>query len=213
MAHSGIFWYNENMTATNTQSTTTNTSTLAPKNVGGKSELMDAGKILSELLQIKKGDMVGDLGAGGGLFLLQAARLVGDQGQVYAVDVVKNILSELDSKARLSGLNNIKTVWSNLEIIGATKINSETLDSAILVNILYQSEKHFEIMSEATRLLKVNGKLLIIDWAENDLSFGPAKERLAKPEELMNIASQLNLELLQQFKAGPYHFGLIFVKK
>lgn len=184
-----------------------------PKSVGGKSELMDAGKILTDFLQLKKGDLVGDLGAGGGLFLLQAARLVGDQGQVYAVDVVKNILSELESKARISGLNNIKTIWSNLEIIGATKINSESLDSAILVNVLYQSQKHFEILSEATRLLKTGGKLLIIDWADNNLYFGLAKERLAQADELVDIATQLNLELTQQFKAGPYHFGLIFVKK
>jgi arsenite methyltransferase len=196
-----------------TQITPSNNSALTTPNVGGKSELMDAGKILSELLQVKKGDMVGDLGAGGGLFLMQAARLVGDQGQVYAVDVVKNILSELESKARLSGLNNIKTVWSNLELIGATKINSESLDSAILVNVLYQSEKHFEIMSEATRLLKKGAKLLVIDWADNDLSFGPSKERLAKPEEIMSLASQMDLDLVQQFKAGPYHFGLIFSKK
>lgn len=202
------------MTEKNIQSMPSAT-TLTPlkQNVGGKSELMDAGKILTELLQIKKGDMVGDLGAGGGLFLLQAARLVGDQGQVYAVDVVKNILSELESKARLSGLNNIKTVWSNLELIGATKINSESLDSAILVNVLYQSQKHFEIMSESTRLLKKGAKLLVIDWADNDLSFGPAKERLAKPENVISLASQMDLELAQQFKAGPYHFGLIFIKK
>ncbi len=195
---------------TQTPSTKQNFS---PKNVGGKSELMDAGKILTDFLQLKKGDMVGDLGAGGGLFLLQAARLVGDQGQVYAVDVVKNILSELESKARISGLNNIKTVWSNLEIIGATKINNQSLDAAILVNVLYQSQKHFEILSEATRLLKAGAKLLVIDWADNDLSFGPAKERLAQPNKIIDIANQLSLELVQQFKAGPYHFGLIFIKK
>jgi len=201
------------MNNTNTKNSDPITSTLAPQNIGGKSEMMDAGKILTELLQVKKGDMVADLGAGGGLFLMQAARLVGDQGQVYAVDVVKNILSELDSKARLSGLNNIKTIWSNLELIGATKINSATLDSAILVNVLHQSQKRLEILSEAVRLLKNGGKLLVIDWANNDLSFGPPKNMLAEPSEISDLATQINLELAQQFKAGPYHFGLIFVKK
>jgi len=201
------------MNNTNTKNSDPITSTLAPQNIGGKSEMMDAGKILTELLQVKKGDMVADLGAGGGLFLMQAARLVGDQGQVYAVDVVKNILSELDSKARLSGLNNIKTIWSNLELIGATKINSATLDSAILVNVLHQSQKRLEILSEAVRLLKNGGKLLVIDWANNDLSFGPPKNMLAEPNEISDLATQINLELAQQFKAGPYHFGLIFIKK
>jgi ubiquinone/menaquinone biosynthesis C-methylase UbiE len=200
------------MNETNIASTVS-TSVLPQQNIGGKSEFLDAGKILSEILQVKKGDMVGDLGAGGGLFLMQIARLVGDQGQVYAVDVVKNILSELESKARLSGLNNIKTIWSNLEVVGAAKIKNDSLDSAILVNVLFQSQKHYEILAEATRLLKNGGKLLIIDWENNNLSFGPPKDRLIDLNQVIGLASELNLELAQQFKAGPYHFGLIFTKK
>lgn len=196
-----------------------NTITVAPttdtatQNVGGKSEFMDAGKILTEIVQLKKGDLVGDLGAGGGMFLMQAARLVGDQGQVYAVDIVKNILSELDSKARMSGLNNIKTVWSNLEVVGAAKINDESLDLTILVNVLHQSSKQLDIITEATRLLKKGGKLLIIDWGNNNLSFGPSKEKLSDPNQIIGFAEEVDLALSQQFKAGPYHFGLLFIKK
>jgi ubiquinone/menaquinone biosynthesis C-methylase UbiE len=189
------------------------TTAIATQNVGGKSEFMDAGKILMEIVQLKKGDLVGDLGAGGGMFLMQAARLVGDQGQVYAVDIVKNILSELDSKARMSGLNNIKTVWSNLEVVGAAKINNESLDLSILVNVLHQSSKQLAIITEATRLLKKGGKLLIIDWGNNNLSFGPAKEKLADPNQIIGFAEEVDLVLGQQFKAGPYHFGLLFIKK
>ncbi len=179
----------------------------------GRSELLDAGQILRDILKLKKGDMVGDLGAGGGLFLLESARLVGDQGQVYAVDVVKNILSEIDSKARLNGLNNIKTIWSNLEIVGATKINEGTLDSTILVNILFQSQKQYEIIAEATRLLKPGGKLLVVDWTNNDLGVGPPNDRLVDKDKIISFAQQLDLVLVQEFKAGKYHFGLLFAKK
>ncbi|MFA5127019.1 MAG: class I SAM-dependent methyltransferase [Patescibacteria group bacterium] len=179
----------------------------------GRSELLDAGQILREIVKLKVGDMVGDLGAGGGLFLLEAARLVGDQGQVYAVDVVKNILSEIESKARLNGLNNIKTIWSNLEIVGATKINEGTLDANILVNVLFQSQKHYEILAEATRLLKPGGKLLIVDWANNDLGVGPPNNRIVDQNQVKNLAQQLDLVLAQEFKAGKYHFGLLFAKK
>lgn len=179
----------------------------------GRSELLDAGQILKDILQLKRGEMVGDLGAGGGLFLLEAARLVGDVGQVYAVDVVKNILSEIESKARLAGINNIKTIWSNLEIVGATKINEASLDANILVNVLYQSKKHYEILAESARLLKSNGRLLIVDWAHNDLSFGPPPELIVEPAKIIQLCQQLDLNLVKEFKAGRYHFGLLFSKK
>lgn len=190
-----------------------NTNINPNQKASGRSELLDAGEILKDILQLKRGEMVGDLGAGGGLFLLESARLVGDVGQVYAVDVVKNILSEIESKARLSGLNNIKTIWSNLEIVGATKINEASLDANILVNVLYQSKKHYEILAEAARLLKSGGRLLIVDWAKNELSFGPPPEMIIEPQKIIEICKQLDLNLVKEFKAGRYHFGLLLTKK
>lgn len=178
----------------------------------GKSELLDAGKILKEILGMQIGDVVADLGAGGGMFSIAAARTVGDQGQVYAVDIIKSSLSEIESKARMSGLYNLKTIWSNLEIVGATKIKEASLDYALVVNVLFQSQKKYEIIAEATRLLKPAGKLLIIDWSDTAPGFAPPAEMQVNKEELLKISEQLGLNLLEDFRAGNYHFGLIYMK-
>jgi SAM-dependent methyltransferase len=181
--------------------------------VYGKSELLDANQILSKLVGIKTGHRVADLGAGGGLFTLQAARLVGDQGEVYAVDLIKAILSDIESKARMANLYNIKTVWSNLEILGATKIPEATLDFVLLVNVLFQSKESAKIINEGARLLKSGGKMLIIDWNKNNNGIGPHDDRQIKPAEVTDQAQKINLVLEQEFNAGQYHFGLIFVKQ
>ncbi len=180
--------------------------------VFGKSELLNAGTILKDILGISIGSVVADLGAGGGMFSIQAARLVKDQGQVYAVDILKNTLSDIESKARMAGLYNIKTIWSNLEVVGATKINEASLDFALLVNILFQSSKHYEIIAEASRLLKSGGKLLIVDWDNTQPAFTPPSNMQVDPSKLNEYASQLELNLEKEFKAGQYHFGAIFIK-
>ena len=179
----------------------------------GKSELLNAKDILLDMLGMDIGNMVADLGAGGGLFTLTAARIVGDQGQGYAVDIIKNSLSEIESKARMAGLYNIKTIWSNIEMVGATKIPDASLDYAMLVNVLFQSKKHFEMMSEATRLLKPNGKLLIVDWSNTNPGFAPNNDMKVDKDSLINNSAQINLLLDKEFKAGEYHFGLIFIKQ
>ncbi|MFA6307487.1 MAG: class I SAM-dependent methyltransferase [Patescibacteria group bacterium] len=197
------------------------TSSLAPtldtnkknqSSVFGKSELLNAHQILTQTLGLKLGNRIADLGAGGGLFTLQAARLVGDQGQVYAVDIIKNILSDIDSKARMAGLYNIKTIWSNIEILGATKIPENTLDFVMLVNVLFQSKDTGQMIKEANRLLKSGGKMLIIDWNDSNIGMGPQKSKQIDPNSLINQATKINLTLEQQFVAGEYHFGLIFIK-
>lgn len=178
----------------------------------GKSELLDAGAILRDVLRIGPRHIIGDLGAGGGMFTITAARLVGDQGQIYAVDVMKHALEDIESKARMAGLNNIKTVWSNLEMVGATKIKESSLDFAFLINILFQSNKHQEVLAEAARLLKIGGRLLVVDWSDTKPGFAPATERQVDPKKVIIEAGGLGLGLEREFKAGNYHFGLVFVR-
>jgi len=192
---------------------TASTKPESQEQVFGKSELLNAATILKDILGLSIGSVVADLGAGGGMFTIQSARLVGDPGQVYSVDILKNTLSEIESKARMSGLYNIKTIWSNLEIVGATKIKETSLDFALLVNVLFQSSKHYEMMAEAARLLKQNGKLLIVDWDNTQPAFTPPSNMQVDPKKLNEYAQELGLALEKEFKAGQYHFGMIFIKK
>ena len=180
--------------------------------VFGKSELLNANQILGQILGIKIGQRVADLGAGGGMFTLQSARLVGEQGEVYAVDVVKNCLSDIESKARMANLYNIKTVWSNIEIVGATKIPEESLDFVLLVNVLFQTKKTDQALKEGKRLLKSGGRMLVIDWSDHRGGIGPHQDRHINPATISSQAQKINLIPEQQFKAGQYHFGQIFIK-
>jgi len=183
------------------------------KIISGGNELLDAAVILTKELKLGSGAMVGDLGCGGAAyFTLAAAKIVGDRGQVYAVDVLKTVLSSVEGKARMHSLYNIKTIWSNLEVVGATNIPAQSLDDVLLVNILFQSKKHEEIITEAARLLRPGGKLLIIDWDQAEGPFGPGTNDRVDQQEVREIAGRLKLAEESSFKAGQYHFGLIFSK-
>jgi len=180
--------------------------------ISGGNELLDPKEILSKL-GVRKGSRIADLGCGGaGHFIIPAASLVGEKTTAYAVDILKSILRAVISKARLAGINNIKSVWSNLEIVGATKIKEKSLDFTLLINILFQSKEQESIIKEAVRLLKNKGRLLVIDWDKTLTSFGPPTEDRVKSEEVKEIARKLNLKLIDKFQAGNYHYGLIFEK-
>lgn len=181
--------------------------------IASGNKLLDPQIILSDYLQIGFGEKVADLGCGAmGFFTIQAAKIVGENGVVYAVDVLKEVLSSVEGRARVEGFNNIKTVWTNLESYGATKIPDNSLDAAFLVNILFQTKKHLEIIREAARLLKPGGKLLIIDWKKNNTPFGPIITDRISQVFIKEAAIKLNLILDKEFEAGNFHFGLIFIK-
>lgn len=179
-------------------------------NTGGA--LFNIDFILNKL-NIEEKNVVAELGCGNfGFFVWPMAKRVGKHGIVYAVDIIKSILRQIQSQATKDNMPQVKTVWSNLEIFKATNIETNSLDNALLINVLHQSGKRTEIIREAIRLLKRGGKLLIAEWKNEDLPLGPPLESRVKKESIIAAAPRLGLDLREEFDAGPYHYGLILTK-
>ena len=179
--------------------------------VGGN-QLVDTQFILTKA-NISDGMLVGDLGCGvKGHFVFPAAKLVGRNGFVYAVDIRRNALENISLSCETEGIRNVKLVWSNLEMFGSTDIQPDSLDVVLLVNTLFQSRKQTEMLKESIRLLKKGGKIIIIDWKEGSMGMGPSSEYRVNKSDTKAVMHSLGLELIEEFSAGRYHFGIIFEK-
>ena len=177
-----------------------------------KTVLFDIDGILRKIT-LEEGQRVAELGCGNfGFFVWPLAKLVGRRGQVFAVDIIKSTLEEIKRQALKENLPQIKTIWSNLEIFKATNIETSSLDCALLVNILHQSDKRTDILRESIRLLKRGAKLLIVEWENSDSPLGPSLEKRVKLESLKSAAPKIGLDVREEFTAGPYHYGLILTK-
>lgn len=169
-------------------------------------------KEILESIGIKQDMVVADFGCGSGYIVFAAAKLVGPKSTVYAVDVQKHLLDHIKTQAQANNILGIKPVWANLEIVGGTKIPAESLDLVILANTLYQSSKQKEIISEAKRVLKNAGMLLVVEWKGTGVPFGPPTSERVDSETVKNFAFGLNLNKIKEFEAGKYHYGLLFKK-
>lgn len=170
-------------------------------------------QLVIDKAQIKNGMKVADLGCGAnGYFVFPLAAAVGREGIVYAVDIIKSSLESIEKKAKLNNLKQIKTVWSNLEIFNATKIEAESLDLVLLANVLHQSQKRVDLIREARRMLKRGGKVLIIEWNDADCPVGPASENKVNIDMLKTGLEKLGFKSEEEFSAGRFHYGLLFSK-
>jgi len=135
----------------------------------------------------------------------------------WRVDLLKSeFISGVTTAAYDNGetnILNIETVWSDLERVGATNIPADTLDGALLINIMFQSRNNRAILDEARRLLKVGGKLLVVDWKVEPTPFGPPLSDRLSPEKVKEFAGSLGLKEAKQFDAGPYHYGFVLIKQ
>jgi len=163
-------------------------------------------EVLSEL-KIEGQMIAADFGSGSGGWAIPLAKRL-KFGKVYAIDILEEPLSALKSKAEIQRVYNIETINSNVE--KGVKIPDLSCDLVLLTNLLFQVEDKKRVLTEAKRVLKKEGKILVVDWFPQAPQ-GPKEGRISA-KEVKEMAKDLNLKLEKEFQAGIFHYGLIFSK-
>lgn len=183
------------------------------QNMPDGAKFLDPEKIV-EKMDIRPGMIIADFGCGTGYFIFPLAKKIGKGGVIYAIDILNSKLEAIDSRAKLNGINNIITRRSNLELLNGSKLEKESVDWVILVNMLFQNnmEGKKKIMQETKRVLKKGGNVLVIEWDKNKASIGPEKALRISKDEMTSIIREHGLGIATEIPVSDFHYGLILAK-
>jgi len=165
-------------------------------------------------INLSEGTKVADFGAGTGYITTLLAKAVGPEGKVFAIDIQKIVLEAIKSRAKMMNLFNIETIWGNLEVIGGSNLENNSVDFVFLINVVFQTENKENIFKEAYRVLKNGGFVVFVDWKPEapENNFGPLINQRVSKSQIVNIASNIGFQLSKELNAGQYHYGLLFKK-
>jgi ubiquinone/menaquinone biosynthesis C-methylase UbiE len=161
---------------------------------------------------LARGAQVLDLGAGSGFFAQASAKIAGDSGKVYVVDILESALEHVAAAARVSNFRNIQTIRKDLEKDSLDAVPSGSLDLVIMANILHQIHNSKNLFEETFRTLKTSGKVLVIDWNETPSPIGPKSDDRIAENTVRTLAQQGGLHFNNKIETDQYHYGLIFNK-
>lgn len=164
-------------------------------------------------LDIRPGMTVADFGAGGGYFSIPAARMVGEGGKIYAIDVQKQAINLVKSRANLEHLLQVDTIWADLELPNGSHLPDQSADVVLIANILFQAEKKDAILREAWRVLRSGGALAILEWDATPFPAGPPPESRVPKESARSLAAAAGFTFEREFEAGDHHYGLLLKKQ
>lgn len=169
-------------------------------------------KIVVSQFHLRAGDRVGDLGAGVGHYLAPLSKAVGAEGRVFAVEIQRNLAEAAAALVRTERLSNVETIWGDLEAVGGTKIKDQSLEAALFSNTLSMVENKDAALTEAKRVLRKGGKLLVIDWSDSFGGMGPAPSMVMNEVDAKAHAEKAGFTFERSFVAGGHHYGLSFRK-
>lgn len=159
---------------------------------------------------VRDGDLVGDFGAGSGVYVPLLSKKVGSQGRVFACELQRGLVEKIGTLIRSHGFHNVDPLWCDLETEGGIKIADETLDVAIVINTLFQLEDKARAIMEKRRTLRSGGVLYLVDWSDSFGGIGPHPDCVICREAAIDLFESAGFIFEREYPAGVYHYGLAF---
>ena len=116
--------------------------------------------VIIDLLGLQPGMKVLDAGCGPGRLAIPAAKAIGSQGELTALDIQAGMLARVQEKARTAGLSNIRLMQVEL---GKGKLEKAYYDRAMLVTVLGEIPEQEAALQEIYQALKPGGILSVTE--------------------------------------------------
>jgi predicted methyltransferase len=160
-----------------------------------------------DLLNLKSGSTVADIGAGGGWFSVRAARRVAPNGEVIAEEINPKAIVSIQQRTQREHLSNIKTVLGTPD---DPRLSPDTLDAALMLKVYHEIAHPPLVLASLRAALRPGARFGIIDRNGNGADHG-LNESIVRAE--VERAGFRQVARYDFTKADGQDYFLIFEKR
>lgn len=159
---------------------------------------------------LEPGDIMADIGCGIGYFATEGAKIVGESGSVFGMDILDEMLSETEEKAKRESISNIETLKTEEYDL---KLDDESATYAFTVNVVHEVEDKERFLKEANRVLKDGGRIAVIDFEKREMEMGPPLDHRVSAGEMEDYLEGAGFKVSKRFSFSEVFYGILAVKQ
>jgi len=160
-----------------------------------------------EALELSEGDVIADIGAGGGYFIERFSKRVGKSGHVYAVDVQDIMITLLKERVNKNKLDNVTVIKGRFE---TPMLPSNSVDIAFFSSVYKEISERIEYMKEMRKCLKTYGRAAILEFHKDGGFAGPEYGDRIYESQVIEELEKAGFVLTRSFDFLPKEYLLLF---
>jgi len=160
-----------------------------------------------DALKLQRGDVVADIGAGGGYFTEKLARRVGPTGRVYATDVQPVMLRRLQARIARQRLTNVTVVPAAFD---DPTLPAGACDLAFFSSTYKEIDDRINYLRKLRAALKPTGRIAILEYRPDAKAPGPPDRHRLTAAQISAELAEAGFDLQEQFDFLPREYFLVF---
>ena len=167
-------------------------------------EMLPTRTVLNKI-GLNEGARLADIGCGIGYFSIPAADVIGPHGIVFALDVSKEMIEELDKKIEENGIENIRTVITDKYNF---KLKDNSVSYAFICTVLHEIEDGIAFIDETKRILALGGKIAVVEWIRAESDWGPPVDHRLDSSDVKIMLLDAGFKEIEYLKLNE-HFYIV----
>lgn len=163
-----------------------------------------------DLLKIRPGMEVADIGAGAGYFSLKLAERVGETGKVYATDIQPEMLALLDKRASEAGVTNIEKILGKPD---DANLPANSVDLILMVDVYHEFSEPQAMLAGMRQALRADGRLVLLEYRKEDPSIPILEDHKMSVKQVKREIEPEGFKLVKVLHELPRQHILIFKKR
>src|SRR4029453_17833163 len=160
-------------------------------------------------LGVKPGIAICDMGCGNGFYTLQLAKMTGESGHVYGIDIQPEMLKMLNDRADAAGVRNISPI---LGTFTDPRLPKGKIDMILLVDVYHEFSHPEQMLAAMRQSLAPDGVCVLVEFRAEDPDVPIKPEHKMTKKQIMKEWPTNGFKLVKEFDGLPWQHMMWFAR-